>query len=190
MCYFCFASEDLEKVPEHGPRTRSRALSLGTVFSRNRSKHTVSEHYTTDFWVRNFAEKNHVTWVDFRAAFVLDYKNRLEEFSDTRPWTSVLDAARERLCNKESVVYITRYRKFIGSDSSPDAVWNKIKEEATKILFKEALEDSLCLWVVRRFLCWYSSEIIRWASIDLWSAFEVLKSFMFWQWRRSNSLSF
>ena len=127
------------------PQTRSRAHSLGTVFSRIRSRHTSSEHYSTDFWVRNFADKNMVSWLEFRAAFVLDYKNRLEEFSDTGHLSCVLDAARAQLCNKDSMVHITRYRKFIGSDSSPDAVWNKIKEETTRRIFEEAVEDSLCL---------------------------------------------
>ena len=137
--------EDMQQVPEDGPHTRSRALSLNTVFSRNRSRHIVSEHYTTDFWVRNFADRNNVSWLEFRAAFVLDYKNRLEEFSDKGNWSSVIDAVRDQLCNKDAVVYITRYKKFVGSDTTADAVWNRIKEEATKIVFKEALEDSLCL---------------------------------------------
>ena len=125
-------------------RCRTRALSLGTAF-RNRSRQPSSENYTTDFWVRNFADKNTATWVDFRAAFVLDYKNRLEEYSDTGHLSSVLDAARAQLCAKDSTVHIVRYKKFVGSDTRPDAIWNKIREEATRKLFKEALEDSLCL---------------------------------------------
>jgi hypothetical protein len=145
LTLLCFPPEDVEQIPEDGPQTRSRALSLGAMFSRNRSRHPSSEHYTTDFWVRNFADKSLVSWLEFRAAFVLDYKNRLEEFSDTGHLSCVLDAARDQLCNKDSIVYITRYKKFVCSDTRPDAIWNKIKEEVTKRFFEEALEDSLCL---------------------------------------------
>ena len=86
-----------------------------------------------------------MSWLQFRAAFVLDYKNNLEEFWDKGCLSSVLDAARDQLCNKDSLVHITRYRKFLGGDSKPDAIWNKIREQATRILFEEAVEDSLCL---------------------------------------------
>ena len=86
-----------------------------------------------------------ITWLDFRAAFVLDYKSRLEEYSGTGQLSCVLDAASGKLCNKDSIVHITRYKKFLGSDTRPDAIWYKIKEVATRKLFEEALEDSLCL---------------------------------------------
>lgn len=124
---------------------RIRTLSLGSIFSRRRSKTLPTKNYMTDFWARNFSEKSTVSWNEFRAAFVLDYKNELEEFSDTGHLNCVLTAAHDKLCNKESVVYIGRYRTFIGSDSSPNAIWNKIKQEATKRVFEEAVRDSLCL---------------------------------------------
>ena len=138
-------TEDVQQEPNHNSERRSRALSLGTIFSRNRCRQPSSEHYTIDFWSRNFADKNQITWLEFRAAFVLDYKHSLEEFWDKGRLSSVLDMARDQLCNKDSVVHITRYRKFVGSDSKPDAIWNKIREEATRLLFEEAVENSLCL---------------------------------------------
>lgn len=95
--------------------------------------------------MRNFSEKSIVSWHEFRAAFVLDYKNALEEFSDTGHLSYVLEATHDELCNKDSIVYIARYRRFVGSDTSPDAMWNKIKEKGSRRVFEEGLRDSLCL---------------------------------------------
>lgn len=124
---------------------RSRTVSLGNIFSRRRPKHLSTESYTTDFWERNFSEKTIVSWNEFRAAFVLDYKNGLEEFSNTGHLFSVLTAVHDELCNKGSIVYIARYKTFVASHPSQDAMWNKIRDKATKIVFEEGVRDSLCL---------------------------------------------
>lgn len=95
--------------------------------------------------MRNFPEETNVTWIQFRAAFVLDYKNRLEEFSEKGHLNVVLDDACEKLSNKNQIVSKRRYMEFVGCNSCPDEMWNKIAETAAKILFKQAVEDSLCL---------------------------------------------